>query len=62
MNEVVKITARKWNGDDEYSWAVFSSRQSQPIVTGLSKFEVNGQKRTIRKLYEEKGYEVKCSV
>lgn len=33
-----KITARKWDGDDAYSWAVFID--GKPMVTGLSRREV----------------------
>ncbi|ATS92410.1 hypothetical protein DLP05_038 [Stenotrophomonas phage vB_SmaS_DLP_5] len=33
-----KITARKYGGNDEYSWAVFID--GRPFVTGLSKREV----------------------
>jgi len=34
MNEVVKITARKWNGDDEYSWAVFLQDNLNQLLLG----------------------------
>ena len=33
-----KITARKWNGDDAYSWAVFVD--GRVAVSGLSRREV----------------------
>lgn len=33
-----KITARKYQGDDKYSWAVFVN--GVPKVTGLGKSEV----------------------
>ena len=32
------ITARKYEGDDTYSWAVF--HKGQPVVSGLSRPEV----------------------
>ncbi len=32
------ITARKYQGDDQYSWAVFVG--GRPILTGLSHYEV----------------------
>lgn len=38
-----KITARKYGGDDSYSWAVFI--KGQPFVTGLSRGEVDYYKR-----------------
>lgn len=34
----MKITAKKYGGDDAYSWAVF--RDSKPVFTGLSRSEV----------------------
>lgn len=33
-----KITARKYQGDDSYSWAVFVD--GRPMMTGLTKSEV----------------------
>lgn len=33
-----KVTARKYGGDDAYSWAVFI--EGKPLVTGLSRREV----------------------
>lgn len=33
-----RITARKYGGDDAYSWAVFID--GKPMVTGLSRREV----------------------
>lgn len=47
-----KITARKYGGDDAYSWAVF--KNGNPIVTGLSRGEVDYYKRQICKKPEEK--------
>lgn len=44
-----KITVRKYNGDDRYSWAVF--RDGHPVFTGLSR----GQATHYRKLAEQ-GY------
>lgn len=37
-NRSPKITARKWQGNDAYSWAVFID--DIPFVTGLSRREV----------------------
>lgn len=39
------ITARKYMGDDIYSWAVF--KNGKPIVTGIGRSEVNYYKRLI---------------
>jgi hypothetical protein len=39
------ITARKYGGDDSYSWAIF--RDNRPILTGLSKPEVDYYKRQV---------------
>jgi hypothetical protein len=44
----IKITARKWNGDDKYSWAVFRSDRSYPVYTGLSKSEVSHYKKIVQ--------------
>jgi len=33
-----RITARKYQGDDAYSWAVFLD--GRPVVTGLNKSQV----------------------
>jgi hypothetical protein len=42
---MVKYTIRKYMGDDIYSWAVFSSAQTGPGVTGCSKKEAQYHKR-----------------
>jgi len=55
----VKVTTRKWNGDDIYSWAVFRSDQLEPVYTGCSRAEA----RYYRGLVEERiEKEVKESV
>lgn len=41
-----KITIRKWNGDDAYSWAVFVNNRM--ILNGLSRREAQYE-RDIRK-------------
>lgn len=43
----IKVTARKYGGDDAYSWAVFRSDQRLPVVTGLSRAEVPYHKRQV---------------
>lgn len=35
--EIPKVTIRKYEGDDSYSWAVFRSDQKEPVVSGLTK-------------------------
>jgi hypothetical protein len=35
---MAKITAKKYEGNDSYSWAVFVDRR--PVYTGLTKREV----------------------
>jgi hypothetical protein len=40
VKTTTKVTARKFEGDDSASWAVFRSDKSRPVVTGLTKREV----------------------
>lgn len=40
-----KITAKKYMGDDEYSWAVFY--KGVPRFTGLGKSEIPYYKRSV---------------
>lgn len=47
-----KITMRKYNGDDAYSWAVFVN--GQPVITGLTQSEARYHKGQIAKIWEEK--------
>lgn len=42
-----RITAKKYTGDDAYSWAVFID--GRPLVTGLVKSEVPYYKRLAQK-------------
>jgi hypothetical protein len=39
------ITAKKYMGDDMYSWAVFV--KGRPVMTGLSRGEVDYYKRSV---------------
>ena len=48
-----RVTARKYNGDDACSWAVFID--GKPWLTGLSKSEVPYWKKQAEKKLEEKG-------
>lgn len=45
-----KITARKYGGDDAASWAIFSSDQDRPVVTGLTRSEVAYYKIQVDKI------------
>lgn len=47
-----KITAKKWNGDDTYSWAVFVD--GRPAFTGLSKAEVPHYKTLAAEIAERR--------
>jgi hypothetical protein len=50
----MKLTARKFNGDDQHSWAIFRDGQSRPVVTGLSKRQIPYYKRLIQQTVEKK--------
>jgi len=47
-----KITARKYMGNDAYSWAVFID--DNPFVKGLSKRETAYYKKLAAKVYAER--------
>lgn len=49
----IKVTSRKWNGDDAYSWAVFRSDQDYPVVSGLHRTEVNSYKKQVLEMVEK---------
>jgi hypothetical protein len=49
-----KITARKYGGDDAYSWAIFIEGQARPFVSGLSRSEVPYYREQARKITERK--------
>jgi len=46
------ITARKYDGDDYYSWAVFEF--GRPRMTGLSQREVPYYKRQVLEMAKER--------
>lgn len=46
----VKVTMRKYMGDDRLSWAVFRNDQREPVVTGLSIHEARMYRRYIDRL------------
>ena len=57
----MKLTIKKFDGDDQYSWAVFSAAdvkgkrspiffgEASPIVCGLSRASAQSYKRTLEK-------------
>lgn len=49
---VPKITARKYEGNDANSWAVFID--GNVFVTGLSKYQVAYYKKLAAKVYAER--------
>ena len=52
----IKITSRKYGGDDCYSWAIFRSDRKQPCFTGLGRDEISYYKRLTQKnIDKEKG-------
>lgn len=52
-----RITARKYGGDDAYSWAVFID--GQPFVTGLTRREVSYYKGEAAAILEKRKNETK---
>lgn len=51
----MKITARKWAGDDAASWAIFVD--GRPIVSGLTRREVAYHKKKIAERFEQRSRE-----
>jgi len=51
---MVKLIARKYDGDDEYSWAIFKKGSDEPVVSGISKKMIPYYKQQIQKQLEEK--------
>jgi hypothetical protein len=43
-----KITAKKYGGDDAYSWAVFVN--DRPVYTGLTRGEVSYYRKLAEKI------------
>lgn len=50
-NHKPKITAKKWNGDDLYSWAIF--RDGEVVFAGLSKHQVPYYREKAKQGYKE---------
>lgn len=44
-----KVTIRKWNGDDFYSWAVFVDGRVVRGLTGLNRRQAQYYRDTIKK-------------
>lgn len=53
-----KITARKFDGDDKHSWAIFRSDKYHPIYTGLGKSEVPHYKMLVQKMIDDENKNV----
>lgn len=49
-----KVTIRKWNGDDMYSWAVFVNGSVIPGLSGLSRSEAQHWREQVKKDLAEK--------
>jgi hypothetical protein len=49
---IKRITARKFEGDDQYSWTIFLD--GRPVMTGLSKREVPYCKKEVEKIHFNK--------
>lgn len=52
--KVRKLTVRKHNGDDAYSYAVFEKGNPTPIVTGCSRADAKYHKSDIERMWEER--------
>ena len=46
-------TMEKYNGDDQYSWAVFKTGSRYPVITGLSRKEAQYYKNKFIKTIKE---------
>jgi len=49
-----RITIKKYNGDDNYSWAIFKNDNPFPSMTGLTKREAEDYKKMILKKWNER--------
>jgi hypothetical protein len=45
----VRVTARKWQGDDAYSWAVFLDGRVRTDLSGLSRSQARYYVAMVRK-------------
>lgn len=52
-----KITAKKWGGDDAYSWAVFVN--GRPAVTGLLRSQVAYYRKLVEQQEQQAGIDPK---
>lgn len=51
---MIKISARKYEGDDKYSWAIFRSDFPHfPVYSGLTKPEIPHFKKLVQEKIEE---------
>jgi hypothetical protein len=53
INKVIKVTAKKYEGDDKYSWAVFRSDRAEPCYTGLGRNEVAHYKKMVEGIIKQ---------
>lgn len=47
LTKVIKVTPRKYEGDDQHSWAIFRSDKETPCYTGLGKNEISHYKKLV---------------
>ncbi len=53
MAKKVKFSYRKYNGDDQYSWAVFRSDKKSPIIAGETRDQAKWIKEQCEKEQKE---------
>jgi hypothetical protein len=46
----IKISSRKYEGDDLHSWAVFRSDRSYPCFSGLARGECSYYEKAVEKI------------
>ena len=44
----VRVTARKWNGDDAYSWAIFVDGRVRTDLSGLNRSQARYYVKIVR--------------
>ena len=49
----IKVTAKKFEGDDAYSWAIFRSDKTYPVFTGLNREVVPYYKKAVQEIIRE---------
>jgi len=51
---VKKYFIKKYNGDDQYSWALFFKGQRNPIITGMMRKEAQYYREKYNRIPKEK--------